>query len=376
MLDLQEMRKEIDVIDDQIVKLFEKRMSIVEHVAKFKIENNKPVFDRNREEEKLEALGNKTHSAFNCCGIQELYQHIMSISRKRQYQLLQEHEQADTGEFQMVDALRKKDVTVVFQGVEGAYSHAAMRAFFGEEIFSYHVDTWKDAMEEIKKGNAMYAVLPIENSTAGIVQDNYDLLTEYNHVIAGEQIIQCRHMLLGISGTELEDIKRVYSHPQALMQCREFLDSHKEWQCHEFGNTAAAAKKVSEEQDKTQAAIASPYAAEYFGLIPLAEHIYTNPDNSTRFIIVTKEKIYCKDAKKISVSYELPHESGSLYSSLSHFIYNGLNMTKIESRPIAERNWEYRFFVDFEGNLSDSAVQNALRGLKAEAQNLRVHGNY
>lgn len=135
-------------------------------------------------------------------------------------------------------------------------------------------------------------------------------------------------------------------------------------------------KKVAKDGDKTQAAIASPYAAEYFGLVPLATGIYSNPGNSTRFIIVTKEKIYCKDAKKISVSYELPHESGSLYNSLSHFIYNGLNMTKIESRPIAERNWEYRFFVDFEGNLSDSAVQNALRGLKAEAQNLRVHGNY
>ena len=108
MLDLQEMRKEIDVIDDQIVKLFEKRMSIAEHVAKFKIENNKPVFDRNREEEKLEALGNKTHSAFNCCGIQELYQHIMSISRKRQYQLLQEHEQADTGEFRWLTPFGKK----------------------------------------------------------------------------------------------------------------------------------------------------------------------------------------------------------------------------------------------------------------------------
>ena len=111
-------------------------------------------------------------------------------------------------------------------------------------------------------------------------------------------------------------------------------------------------------------------------VMPMEEMCIRDRDNSTRFIIVTKEKIYCKDAKKISVSYELPHESGSLYSSLSHFIYNGLNMTKIESRPIAERNWEYRFFVDFEGNLSDSAVQNALRGLKAEAQNLRVHGNY
>lgn len=376
MLDLQEMRKEIDVIDDQIVKLFEKRMSIAEDVAKFKIETQKPVFDRTREQEKLETLGQKTHSAFNCCGVQELYQHIMSISRKRQYQLLQESAPPETGEFRVVETLPKDKVSVVFQGVEGAYSHAAMHAFFGENIQSYHVDTWKDAMEEIKKGNAFYAVLPIENSTAGIVQDNYDLLNEYNHVIAGEQIIRCRHVLMGVPGATLEDIQSVYSHPQALIQCREFLDSHETWHCREFSNTAAAAKKVAKDGDKTQAAIASPYAAEYFGLVPLATGIYSNPGNSTRFIIVTKEKIYCKDAKKISVSYELPHESGSLYNSLSHFIYNGLNMTKIESRPIAERNWEYRFFVDFEGNLSDSAVQNALRGLKAEAQNLRVHGNY
>lgn len=108
----------------------------------------------------------------------------------------------------------------------------------------------------------------------------------------------------------------------------------------------------------------------------LKENIYTNAGNSTRFIIVTKEKIYCRNAGKISVSYELPHESGSLYNSLSHFIYNGLNMTKIESRPIHGRNWEYRFFVDFEGNLSDSAVKNALRGLEAETQNFRIHGNY
>ena len=180
MLDLQEMRKEIDVIDDQIVKLFEKRMSIAEDVAKFKIETQKPVFDRTREQEKLETLGQKTHSAFNCCGVQELYQHIMSISRKRQYQLLQESAPPETGEFRVVETLPKDKVSVVFQGVEGAYSHAAMYAFFGENIQSYHVDTWKDAMEEIKKGNAFYAVLPIENSTAGIVQDNYDLLNEYN----------------------------------------------------------------------------------------------------------------------------------------------------------------------------------------------------
>ena len=131
MLDLQEMRKEIDVIDDQIVKLFEKRMSIAEDVAKFKIETQKPVFDRTREQEKLETLGQKTHSAFNCCGVQELYQHIMSISRKRQYQLLQESAPPETGEFRVVETLPKDKVSVVFQGVEGAYSHAAMHAFFG-----------------------------------------------------------------------------------------------------------------------------------------------------------------------------------------------------------------------------------------------------
>lgn len=376
MLDLLKLRDEIDSVDDKIVELFEKRMAIAEQVAKFKIETGKPVFDKTREQAKLNALGSKMHTSFNTCGIQELYQQIMSISRKRQYQLLSEHHIEEKSAFTAVERLQKDHVTVVFQGVEGAYSHAAMQEFFGNEIESYHVDTWKEAMEEIRRGNALYAVLPIENSTAGIVQDNYDLLTEYDHVIVGEQIIRCQHVLMGVPGTTLSDIRDVFSHPQALMQCKEFLDSHKEWSCHEFGNTASAAKKIADEQNKTQAAVASPYAAEHFGLTVLAENIYTNPGNSTRFIIVTREKVYRKDAHKISVSYELPHESGSLYNSLSHFIYNGLNMTKIESRPIMDRNWEYRFFVDFEGNLSDSAVKNALRGLESEAQNLRIHGNY
>ena len=376
MLDLQKMRKDIDVIDTQIVKLFEERMKICEDVAQFKIETGKPVFDKNREQEKLEALGSKAHNDFNRCGVQELFEQIMSISRKRQYQLLQENGIEEKSDFVKIEDLKKENATVVFQGVEGAYSFAAMHTFFGDQIKSFHVDTWKDAMEEIKKGKADFAVLPIENSTAGIVQDIYDLLTEYDHVIVGEQIIPCEHVLMGLPGTSLFDIRTVYSHPQALMQCREFLEEHRDWQQMEWNNTAAAAKKVAGDKDPSQAAIASRYAADHFGLAVLQEGIYSNVNNSTRFIIVTKKKIYCRDARKISVSYELPHESGSLYNSLSHFIYNGLNMTKIESRPIMERNWEYRFFVDFAGNLSDSTVKNALRGLKSEAQNLRVHGNY
>ena len=376
MLDLTQLREEIDSIDDQIVRLFEERMAVSEKVARFKIETGKPVFDPEREKQKLSSLSSQETVEFNSRGFYELYRQIMSISRKRQYQLISEQQDTKKPLFTPVDALKKEGVTVVFQGVEGAYSYAAMNTFFGKDIRSFHVDTWKDAMEAIKNREADFAVLPIENSTAGIVQDNYDLLTKYDHVIVGEQIIPCQHALVGLPGTSLEQIKDVYSHPQALMQCREFLESHREWNTHEFGNTAAAAKKIAQDGDKTQAAISSPYAAEFFGLSVLKENIYTNAGNSTRFIIVTKEKIYCRSAGKVSVSYELPHESGSLYNSLSHFIYNGLNMTKIESRPIHGRNWEYRFFVDFEGNLSDSAVKNALRGLETETQNFRIHGNY
>lgn len=376
MPDLQELRKQIDEIDDAMVALFEKRMSIAEQVANYKIETGKPVFDEAREQEKLQSLGEKTHTSFNCCGIQQLYQQIMSISRKRQYQLLQAYDPKDLAGFTPVTKLEKKDARVIYQGVEGAYSHAASMAFFRNEGNCHHVDTWKDAMEAIKNGSADYAVLPIENSTAGIVQDNYDLLTQYDHVIVGEQLIPCQHVLMGLPGTELCEIQHVYSHPQALMQCRDFLNAHPDWNIHPYGNTAKAAKKVAQEQDRSQAAIASPYAAEYFHLSVLQEGIYSNPGNSTRFIIVSKQKIYCKDAKKISISFELPHTSGSLYSSLSHLIYNGLNMTKIESRPVLSQNWEYRFFVDFEGNLNDCAVKNALRGLENEVQNLRIHGNY
>ena len=219
-------------------------------------------------------------------------------------------------------------------------------------------------------------MLPIENSTAGIVADIYDLLVEYHHTIVGEQIIQVDHALMGLKNSTLADIQTVYSHPQALAQCKTFLERHPEWKAEPYINTASAAKKVKEDRDMTQAAIASPYAAQCFGLQILKPHVFSSKQNSTRFIIVSREQIYAMGAGKISVCFEIPHESGSLYNILSHFIYNDLNMTKIESRPIPEKNWEYRFFVDFEGNLGDSGVKNALRGIREEANNLRILGNY
>ena len=163
----------------------------------------------------------------------------------------------------------------------------------------------------------------------------------------------------------------------------QFLSGHSSLHCplsfpqnQQKNGTAGSAKKIKEDNDKTQAAIASRQAGELYGLKILAENICYNGQNATRFVIVSKKPIYVKDAHKISIFFELPHESGTLYNMLSHIIYNGLKMTKIESRPITGKNWQYRFFVDFEGNLKDSAVKNALRGIEAEADRMRILGNY
>ncbi len=159
------------------------------------------------------------------------------------------------------------------------------------------------------------------------------------------------------------------------MQSARFLNQYG-WQQISMQNNAFAAKKVAADLDKTQAAIASEYAAKLYGLEVLKKGVNQSSTNSTRFIIVTNQKIFRRDAKKVSICFEVPHESGSLYHMLSHFIYNNLNMNRIESRPIEDRNWEYRFFIDFDGNLSDGAVRNALRGLREEAREMKILGNY
>lgn len=376
MADLMELRDQIDVIDREMVRLFEERMDICRQVAEYKIANGKKVLDRAREQEKLESLGSLAHSDFNRHGVQELFQQIMAMSRKLQYQLLAEEGVSGNLPFTQIDRIDREHCRVVYQGVEGAYSHQAAREYFGENVNCFHMNSWKDCMEAIKEGMADYAVLPIENSSAGEVRDIYDLLEEYENYIVGEQIIKVSHALLGLPDAELSDVKTVYSHPQALMQCAGYLEQKTGWRQVSLANTAMAAAKVASEGDRSQAAIASATAAEYHGLKVLQMPINDNRFNSTRFIIVTNRKMYEKDAKKVSICFELPHTSGSLYNILSHIIYNDLNMCKIESRPIPERNWEYHFFIDFEGNLNDSAVKNAIRGIMEEAVNFKILGNY
>ena len=299
MTSLEELRTQLSDVDDQITDLYEKRMKICEDLGICKIKNGYKTFDRQREKDK--------------------------------------------------DTAR-----VVFQGTEGAYSQAAMEHYFGKGCNSYHVHTFREAMEAIEEGAADYAVLPIENSTAGAVNEIYDLLVEFENYIVGETIIPIKNTLSGLPGTDISEIERVYSK----------------------ANTALAAKKILEDQDKHQAAVCSAYAASVYGLSVLADSINDEKNNSTRFIVITNQKVFLKDAKKISICLELPHESSSLYHLLSHFAYNDLNMTKIESRPMEGKSWEYRFFIDFEGNLADPAVKNAIRGLREEGRNLRILGNY
>lgn len=376
MATLEELRVQLDQVDDQIVELYEKRMGLCGQVGKYKVDNGRKVFDRQREKEKLAAVASKVSSDFNKKGIQELYEQLMSMSRKLQYQLLVDAGALGRLPFIGIDTLDAESARIVFPGSEGAYSQAAMEYYFGKDCNSFYVRTFREAMEAIEEGSADYAVLPIENSTAGAVDEMYDLLDEFENYIVGETIIPITHTLSALPGTKLSDIKRVYSKGVALMQASNYLDDHPEWQQISVVNTAIAAKKIVEENDKAQAAVCSAYAADVYGLEVLEDNINDNNSNSTRFIVVTNQKVFLKDAKKISICLELPHESGSLYHILSHFIYNDLNMTKIESRPIEGKNWEYRFFIDFEGNLGDAAVKNALRGLREESRNLKILGNY
>jgi chorismate mutase/prephenate dehydratase len=375
-LDLQEIRKQLDGIDREIVSLFEKRLELSGQVAEYKIETGKQVYDREREQQKIQAVTSMVEDEFHKQAVRELFTQMMTISRHLQYKLMAEHGLKTENDFRPVKDLPVKQVRVVYQGVEGAYSHEAALKYFGADADARNVDSWEDAMKEVEAGTADYAVLPIENSSAGAVTHNYDLLIKYHNYIVAETFLPVDHALLGLSEAKEEDIQTVFSHPQALMQCSEFLNANRGWKQISVENTAVAAKKVLEDGDPSQAAVASETAGKLYGLKVLKSSVNHNKNNTTRFIILSREPVYRENADKISISFELPHKSGSLYNMLGNFIYNGVNMMMIESRPILGRNWEYRFFIDIEGNLSDASIQNALKGISEEGSNMRILGNY
>lgn len=374
MVDLRESRRKIDEVDRQLLELFEYRMQLASEVAEYKKSTGMPIFDPVREEEKLKELKALTKDEENQTAVVDLFTQIISMSRRKQYALLDQSFQLG---FTAVDRLEaNQDTKVLFFGEKGSYTEQAMMEYFKQEVTGIPAGTFGEIMQAVKEGRAQYGVLPLENSSTGTLSDIFDLLAEYDNVIVGEHVIKIEHHLWGLPGSKLDNIRRVYSHRQGLLQCSGFLSKHPVMEQVEFGSTAGCARRILEEQDPTQAAIASRKAGEHLGLQLLQGSIQNEQTNSTRFIIISNRRIYHKDAERTSLCFVLPHKSGSLYHMLSHFIYNKINMTRIESRPIAGKAFEYRFFVDIEGSLENPAVKNALHCIGLEALEMKILGSF
>lgn len=376
MRDLSEIRQDIDRIDSRLLELFEQRMSCAEEVAEYKRGTGKAIYDPIREKEKIAKLTKDQKEPFMAKSIEEMFLQIMSISRRYQYSILSEEKQYAEKHFEEVEKLEiHEDTKVVYQGIPGAYQEEAMVKYFGEDVKNFSVPEFKDVVKAIDEGKADYGILPIENTSAGTVSGIYDMILHYDICVVGEETVECHHVLAGLPKASLNDIKKVYSHPQGLMQCKKFLDQWN-WDQVKVANTAISAKKVSDDQDKTKAAICSKRAANLYGLQILKEEVNYEENNTTRFVIMSKKKQYRKDAGKVSISFSAPHESGSLYSILTHFMFNDVNMCNIESRPLPGRQWEYGFYIDVIGNLNDPAIRNALTGIKEETKDFKILGNF
>ena len=374
--DINQIREDIKEVDYKIAELFEKRMKYTAELAEAKKEIGAPIYDKNREDEKLADITKNRSNPFIVKGLEEIFIQMMSISRKYQYHLVHQRDRYIENYFTEVPELVMfPDTRVVYAGVPGSFTCMASEKFFGRDIDHYGVAQFKEVALALNNGDADYGVLPIENSSAGDVAGVYNILLENDVCIVGEVFVKVDHCLLGCPGSKIEEIKTVYSHPQGLMQCAPYLEKLGAEQ-KSVENTAVAAEMVAKRNNPQEAAIASRRAAELYGLDILAESINFDASNETRFVILSKKRQYTKDASKISISFAVLHESGTLYNILSHFIYNDLNLSHIESVPLPDRQWEYRFYVDISGNLHDPEVRNALQGVRAEAANFRILGNY
>ena len=260
---------------------------------------------------------------------------------------------------------------IAYQGIEGSYGSEAARLFFGESAALLPQETFEDVFAAVTKGTCASGIVPVENSITGSVVQNYDLLDSYNCHVTGELILPVNHVLLGVPGADLSGIKKVYSHEQGLLQCAEYLDKRKGWERVPYLNTAVAAKYIAEAGDKSLAAIASGYAGERYGLAVLARSISGRANNSTRFFAVSAAK-GTEEGNKASLLFNLRHEKGSLARAL--VLLSDLNLTRIESRPSPDQNWEYRFYVDLEGDLTH--LPAILSGLSAYCTTVRLLGVY
>ena len=380
MTELEQYRQEIDRIDGELVQLFLERMAVTGKVGEYKQRAGIPVLDAGREKQVIAAKTALTDDPARKADVAALYEEIMAISRRQQRKLVREGaEEPGYAAYAAALAARREPAAaprVVYQGEPGCYSEEAAVGFFGPEVSSRGLAWFPDVFAALERGEADYAVLPVENSSTGSIRQVYDLLAQYNYYVVGECQVKVEHCLMALPGVALEDIQTVYSHEQGLMQCERYLDAHWGWRRVPTLDTAGSAKQVAESGDRTAAAICSRRAAQIYGLHILAEGVNYNAMNHTRFVVVSPVLELRPGRNKISAVFRLPHQSGSLHEILTVFAVQGLNLLKIESRPIPGRGWEYLFFLDFTGDLAAPEMDGVLHELGQLAAEFRILGNF
>jgi chorismate mutase/prephenate dehydratase len=369
--DLAALRKSLDDIDAVLVSALGERARLARQIAKVKAEGDGPVRDADRETALLQhrsAVGERL--GLDPAFVRRIFREILDDSVRRQHDALQSRE---------TDV--EQEMRVAFQGTEGAYGHQAALQHFAvaqRPIGFKAYPTFRAMLEAVIEGHVDRAMLPIENTTAGSVYESYDLLLRFNLSLVGEEIVDVRHCLLGVADVPLESLRRIHSHPQALSQCSEFLSGLPQCEGVSAANTALAAQHVKALNDPTEAAIASEEAGSHFGLHVLKRDIANQPVNYTRFVVVSAAPVECdpRIAAKVSMVLSTRHEHGALVRCLNVIADEGLNVTKLESRPRPGTPWEYVFYVDVEGHESSPRMQAALAGLAARTVFLKVLGCY
>ena len=370
-MSLEDIRKEIDALDEKIVPLLKERMNCSLKVAKEKREQGLEIYHPKREEEILNRV-NEKGGEFGSY-IAGVYREIMGVSREAQQIELTPMGSLASTIVNAKDGI-KENVSIACQGIEGAFGNIAAKNLHKTGNIKYY-STFEEVFKAVEKDEAVYGVVPVENSNAGSVMEVYDLIMKYRFYIISAAELAVNENLLALPGAKLEDIKTVYSHPQALSQSEDFIREHKLTPV-EYSNTAMAARFVSEKGDKTVAAIGSVLAGSLYGLNVLVPSVQSVKHNSTRFITIAKQLIIPENANKVSVVFSLPHSVGALNRVLNRFSAFGLNLTKIESRAAKNGNFDYLFYLDFSGNLNDRKTIALMSSLDSELPDFTFLGNY
>lgn len=375
MSDLQKLRNEIDRVDREIISLITQRLTIVKKIAEQKEQTNGKVFNPQREKDVLTKVSSYAGPELSS-GIMALYRVLMRQSRQYQYGLMTQNGASDEILNKIDEAAGIYPILDVcaYGGLPGSYSHiAAEHMYPSAKLIS--VKSFEDVFLSVKNGEAQLGIVPLENTTEGTVNEVYDLLLKYNFYIIKSSLLPVKHCLAAVNGAEGVKIREVHSHPQALAQCADFIKQNKLKPVPHI-NTAVAAQFVANSGRQDIAAISSVQAAKQFKLNILETDINNTDKNTTRFISVCDKLYIDNNANKISLSFTLNHESGTLASTLSVFADYGLNLEKIQSRPITDKPWEYMFYLDFLGKVSDNNVKALMYQLNQELPELRFLGAY